>query len=122
MRTENNRSETNRLLAEFLNAKYSKEEDLYYFPSIFCKSGRNYFYSFDLLFHSDWNWLMQVVEKIEDLGYSLEINKQEENDYQCNIVKSNNIIHSHYNISKIEAVYNACIEFVKWYNENSVSS
>ena len=58
----------------------------------------------DTYYHADWNWLMEVVEKIEKVGekelkFSVEFEK----------VKLS---------SNIESVYNACIEFIKWYNEN----
>ena len=71
-----------------------------------------------LKYHEDWNWLMEVVEKIESLGYRIEIVK-----HICRIYLSNKetIIISE-NIPKIEAVYNACVEFIKWYNnQNKVS-
>lgn len=73
-----------------------------------------------LQFHSDWNWLMEVVEKIESLEYysiSIQIwNKR------CSVDVSENFEKDlfHYAKSektKIEAVYNACIEFIKWYNQ-----
>ena len=67
-----------------------------------------------LKYHEDWNWLMEVVEKIESLGYRIEIVK-----HICRIYLSNKetIIISE-NTPKIEAVYIACVEFIKWYNEN----
>lgn len=70
----------------------------------------------DLKFHSDWNWLMKVIEKIESSGYRVEIVK-----HICGIYLSDKekIIISE-NIPKIEAVYNVCVEFIKWYNENKV--
>ena len=74
-----------------------------------------------LLYHKDWNWLMEVVEKIEDLNYSIEINKQEENDYQCLVVKKDILIQE-FSSTKIQAVYNACVEFIKWYNEKSAKN
>lgn len=67
-------------------------------------------------YHKDWNALMEVVERIEGLGYSIEINKQEEHDYQCLVVKKDILIQEFSN-TKIEAVYNACIEFINWYNK-----
>lgn len=53
----------------------------------------------------DWNWLMEVVREC----YSKE---HHENNYYETI---------YYALASldIEAVYNACIEFVKWYNEIS---
>ena len=71
-----------------------------------------------LKYHEDWNWLMEVVEKIESLGYRIEIVK-----HICRIYLSNKetIIISE-NTPKIEAVYIACVEFIKWYNnKNKVS-
>ena len=110
--------ENNKLIAEFLG--YSQPHPDY--------PNTTYWYKKDcqpltiLLFHSDWNWLMRVVEKIENL--------QDENNcaiYNVQIEQSfTEIIDNHtsetiiYNIdadSKIEAVYNTVIEFIKWYNE-----
>ena len=71
-----------------------------------------------LKYHEDWNWLMEVVEKIESLGYRIEIVK-----HICRIYLSNKetIIISE-NTPKIEAVNIACVEFIKWYNnQNKVS-
>ena len=75
-------------------------------------------------FHDDWNWLMSVVEKIENL--------QDENNYAIYNVQieqsfteiidnhtSETIIYDIYADSKIEAVYNTVIEFIKWYNEQN---
>lgn len=64
-----------------------------------------------LLFHKDWNWLMQVVGKIENLENSLK-NETNEEFKQFQKILSLPIY------TKIEAVYNACVEFVKWYNQN----
>ena len=68
-------------------------------------------------YHSDWNWLMEVVEKIESLGYWVEILGGMHN--VCSIGLTNNIESFIYldSESKIEAVYNAVVEFIKWYNE-----
>ena len=71
-----------------------------------------------LKYHEDWNWLMEVVEKIESLGYRIEIVK-----HICRIYLSNKetIIISE-NTPKIEAVYNAVVEFIKWYNNQNKDS
>lgn len=81
----------------------------------------------------DWNWLMEVVEKIESLkspydGFSWSIEPfsvliNRNNVYiQVDAGKSDDIsfpdIHCK---TKIELVYNTCVEFIKWYNQNSVS-
>lgn len=102
-----NTTENNKLIAEFMG----------FLPRI--KNPK---------YHNDWNILMQVVEKIESLGYEL----QKENNsvfFKGNYTE----ISSFYGMKKyyktefnkdcnstfIEAVYNACIEFIKWYNQNT---
>lgn len=75
----------------------------------------------NLQFNSDWNWLMEVVEKIESLGYYVNITGTyvsigaiESKTNPIFIEKDSNI--------KIEAVYNACVEFIKWYNSHLCSN
>ena len=111
-----NITENNKLIAEFLNVKMhpcETIEKLKFLPMEERGIYNGYFID-ELKFHSDWNWLMEVVEKIESLGYRIEIVK-----HICRVYLSDKetIIISE-NIPKIEAVYNACIEFIKWYNEN----
>jgi hypothetical protein len=71
----------------------------------------------NLLFNSDWNWLMEVVEKIESLGIDVHINT-----CVCRIVDVGEDrfedIECFVNDNKKQAVYNACIKFIQWYNEN----
>ena len=112
--------ENNKLIAEFLSLKMhpcETIEKLKFLP-IEERGLYNGYFIDELKFHSDWNWLMEVVEKIESLGYRIEIVK-----HICRIYLSNKetIIISE-NTPKIEAVYNACVEFIKWYNnQNKVS-
>lgn len=70
---------------------------------------QDYLFIEDLKFHSDWNWLMQVVEKIE----SLDIYYDKYIDHNSSMFTSGKIELS----TKIEVVYNACIVFIKWYNQ-----
>lgn len=63
--------------------------------------------------HINWSLLMEVVAKIENLGYWVNricgdvwiVNNEGE-------IIINNTTHN----GGIEAVYNACVDFVKWYN------
>ncbi len=60
-------------------------------------------------YHSDWNWLMEVAEKIESLSKEQKVinfSRQNKSIFDFKLTES-----------KIEATYNACVEFVKWYNE-----
>ena len=84
----------------------------------------------------DWNLLMEVVEKIENLpsrtlqgtyylGNEVKIYKAiNTNTHYCeiNLVKESGyrIVSIQFNKeSKIKSVYDACLEFIKWYNLNS---
>ena len=104
--------ENNKLIAEFLG--YSQPHPDY--------PNTTYWYKKDcqpltiLLFHSDWSWLMRVVEKIENFT-----------DVECFNIEIYRILIKTYDdfrlefwtngFTKIEAIYNACVEFIKWYNE-----
>jgi hypothetical protein len=100
-----NTTENNKVIAEFMGMKpINKNESNGIWNCTIKAHGFNIVQH--LSFHSDWNWLMEVVEKIERVGktefkFSVEFEK----------VKLS---------SNIESVYNACIEFIKWYNENKI--
>lgn len=129
--------ENNRLLAEFLEFKkveYYNNYHAFIIPDYLAYheyknltlENNNEVVAWDaenLLFHKNWNWLMNVVEKIESLNYAVYIQtrstriesedgklmfwffvgQSEDGKYEIN--------------SKIEAVYNTCVEFVKNYNK-----
>ncbi len=116
MNTIQSTLENNKLIAEFMEFEISHKINHVpsYLPNCMKNSEHLKINNPDNLpFHSNWDWLMQVVEKIESLGYRIEIVK-----HICRIHLSDKekIIISE-NIPKIEAVYNACIEFIKWYND-----
>jgi hypothetical protein len=84
----------NKLLADFINCENPQAwEDM---PS---------------LFEYNWNWLMQVVDKIESLGVVVEIREN-----VCYIETTPTDYYSELEETKIQATYNACVRFVKWYN------
>lgn len=80
-------------------------------------------YIADFKYHSSWDSLMEVVEKIEEidfnknLGYSVTIVQFvcliKRNSFQKD--KQETIIDSPAS-SKIEAIWRGVIEFIKWYN------
>jgi len=66
-------------------------------------------------YHYSYEWLMPVVERIEELGYVFEIKKntvrvlgKQENPYEWNGGTTND--------SKLLAIWYAVVEFIKWYN------
>ena len=66
-----------------------------------------------LKYHEDWNKLMGVVEKIESLGGGVTIKGN-----SCEVAfKFGGIGNSSYFEKKIEAVWNACISYIEWYNK-----
>ena len=118
--------ENNKIFAEFLDWEFDDLSETFETPFLKLVDSHAFgdeqfsckLQDFELEFHSDWRWLMTVVEKIESLGYRIEIVK-----HICRIYLSNKetIIISE-NTPKIEAVYIACVEFIKWYNnQNKVS-
>lgn len=70
-----------------------------------------------LNYHKNWNKLMPVVNKIEDLGYSVGYTGRMT---VINSPKSKKPFYraSHSNGMRMENLYEAVIEFIKWYNLN----
>jgi hypothetical protein len=94
-------TENNELLAKFLG--YTQPHPDYPDSTYWHKKGEAPLTI--LLFDTDWNWLMEVIEKI--LNESLCLDSMER---YYNITDS---------IPNIRLAYESCVEFVKWYNENN---
>ena len=80
----------------------------------------------NLIFHKDWNWLMKVVEKIHSMqSYGVLINpngtyiQDEDDKVICMTFKNEEVNGEIISSSNIEATFNCCAEFVKWYNEQN---
>ncbi len=69
-----------------------------------------------LLFHSDWNWIMEVVEAIEKKGYEIDIFS---NCVEICDIPDENYITEAVGKTKKEAVVQAINQFLIWYNENN---
>ena len=73
-------------------------------------------------FHSSWDWLMPVVEKIETLifGEDEYFNFQILGGCSVYIISSHGreLVSIDNEQSKLECAYKAAIEFLKWYNKN----
>ena len=122
----------NRLIADFIGAvqtykPYVNTDDMEYdmygvIPTI--EDGENekhYFLPQEMLFDTDWNWLMVVVEKIENIEDENRCSKYNFEMVQTfvEIIDNNNsdtIVEIDKN-TKIQATYKAVVEFIKWYNE-----
>lgn len=71
----------------------------------------------EMLFHSNWNWLCLVVEKIEELKYPVDIFKKAVSIHLDNGEPIVDLSGNNYN-TKIEAVHEAVYQFIVWYNKN----
>lgn len=126
--------EYNKRSAEFLGMydyskdnEYFKKGNYYCYPEKEKNPGSGYYTiiqntseGYYGIFNSDWNWIMKVVEAIEQLGYRVEII-----GLSCIIYKNSNPISSYYGIknesTKEEAVVQAINQFLIWYNENKIN-
>ena len=74
-------------------------------------------------FHSDWNWLMKVVEKIESIEdgiYQVDILQEGCKILKkCSLLIDKTVSKLEPDTTKIKSVYLACVEFIKWYNEQN---
>ena len=75
-----------------------------------------------LCFHSSWDWLMPVVEKIET-QHTRVIIKREGTSVLCYVtggasVAKHSFDYSVKDSSKIEATFKAAVDYIKWYNSN----
>lgn len=89
-------TENNKLIAEFMGVSKSKID----------ANGQvlNFENSKYNTYNSDWNWLMEVVEKIESIkGTQIFIN-----GISCEVMFKGKVISKHFN-TKIEAVYKLLI-------------
>lgn len=68
-------------------------------------------------FDTDWNWLMEVVDKIDSLGYIFKLQGNSATFFKNKTFKEPIWNDSFIGNTKIEATYNAVVEFIKWYNE-----
>lgn len=102
MNTENNKK-----IAEFLGWKEQTDPTERWFGNFINPLTREYHK--ELYFDIDWNWLMEVVERIEGLGFYYQIHPNRcfftrEEFGEDEGLKNN--------------VYNAVIAFIDLYNEN----
>lgn len=107
-------AENNKLIAEFMGIVFTKDNKANHprisapYPPIEC-----------FKYHSDWNWLMEVVEKIENLPskikgvYFWATDKETEQNKNANQKNDFTI----FRVFEIQDLYNQVIEFIKWYNQ-----
>lgn len=124
--------ENNRVIAEFMGIpKCDRCNECGMF-----KYGTGIYYKPEAMgYHTSWDWLMPVVEKIETVKMSAKkLNVETFDNKQvffktiifarCCDIQMENVVFGNVQVevtaapSKIEAVYNAVIQFIQWYNSN----
>jgi len=118
--------EQNKLIAEFMGGLYTPSFELRKgeiwlpiqgicrYDTIEIGRGRT------LKYHTSWDWIMPVIEEIEKHIYA----NDEYYNFQilggCYVIiissHGNELVTSDNGQSKLECVYNACIEFIRWHN------
>ena len=96
-----NITENNKLIAEFMAGEKDKQVYIKHLNAWYdnCMGYK---------YNTDWNWLMEVVEKclIGEAEHSQDEAKKAISEIYESLCSIN-----------ISAVYNACIGFIKWYNQ-----
>ena len=107
--------DNNKLIAEFMGLKYKSGD--FFIPTrpkprwVEGYVGGDWLSQDELKYHTSWDWLMPVVDKIESLGYVFTIQggKAEYGEMvsrtRCFIVND-----------KLSSTYQAVVEFIKEYN------
>ena len=88
--------ENNKLIAEFMGAA-TRPKHAYAF----------------LRYDSDWNWIMDVIEKIESMGCEVVHRKGDCNIYKIDEQENYRCIIEMQGINKLESTYKAIVEFIK---------
>ena len=120
-------TEGNRLIAEFMGFK-PDESDRFFLTKQFERfyeydtghfRAQTTFYGPELIFHTSWDWLMPVVEKIQ--GIDPEMNGYEfilyKNDTVLCIFDGTGIYHSKTTSDKITGTWEVVVKFIEWYNK-----
>ena len=126
--------ENNKIIAEFLEWEFDDLSETFETPFLKLVEPQAFgdeqfsckLQDFELEFHSDWNWLMKVVEKIHSMqSYGVLINpngtyiQDEDDKVICMTFKNEEVNGEIISSSNIEATFNCCAEFVKWYNQQN---
>jgi hypothetical protein len=110
--------EYNKKCAEFLGGVYERYEKLSFEPKgrWFIKQFPDALQDHNLKFHSDWNWIMEVVKKIWVISEEIDGNYQKDSEYYDHFYALN--FHKMYLFTPKEVVLESINDFLNWYNIN----
>ena len=121
--------DNNKLIAEFMGFKTQDSPNERWHKQYFTQPNNAWGCRIEKLhFDTDWNWLMEVVEKIENIisdgiVFNVFIDKNKTHVFYAPANYSNEKWFSnlflHEGDTKIKNTYNACIEVIKWYNKQN---
>lgn len=110
----------NKLIAEFMGWKLG---ELFEWPN----GGKGYVLETELKYHTSWDWLMPVVEKINkicrEVGGELSNHSRDQKDLENPLDNPRHWKSWSYHNARLSTdivyVYNGVVEFIKWYNQNN---
>lgn len=105
----------NELIAEFMKWRRHENGKAFWVPNTYPmdgNTGHTTDHPDNFQFNSRWDWLMPVVEKIKQL-----YNDSEDLDFRQNVLEQR--IFNTSILMPIAVVYNATVEFIKWYNSKT---
>lgn len=104
--------EGNKLLAGFMGVLTQKDGNFL--------TTSKHFGSKRVVYHSDWNWLMSVVEKIQSLGVKFVIGCPER--VKIYNARYDGFVNGQTSDSLISCVWYGAVAFIKWHNEQKKQS
>lgn len=125
--------EGNKIIAEFMGVIYhppTRTEDYYYMGGYkeWEYPDGTFYQTDDLEYHTSWDWLMPVVEKIENMGYMTIIGANAAfGGHYMNIMTGIKMPNDTFKNptkfmgaedTKLATIYSAVIQFINWYNTN----
>tara|TARA_Y100000401_G_scaffold117489_1_gene126559 strand:+ start:3674 stop:4006 length:333 start_codon:yes stop_codon:yes gene_type:complete len=105
----------NKLIAKFMGMEEERHLDGRYLFTTDLEElkGPDTRFTEELYFHISWDWLMPVVDKIEDMGSEIVITNAE-----CTISAPNGYHKETMGKKRFGATYNAVVKFIIEYNKN----
>lgn len=112
-----NHEEENKLIAEFMELKrYWDGRYGWIYPNPVQGERGSVLGDKGLKYHSSWEWLMPVIEKIEKANYGFKMCRKVVEIY---FDDSKEVILTVKENSRLNSLHKAVVEFIKWYNQQT---